>query len=1044
MLYHSLSVEEYKATRLGIRLEACCPDAVSERREAGRSYKTVSLASLSQCLQGPWDWRLYIRGGALALSVRGNIPETVVFEEKRVTALEWTHVAVSYSEAQREAVAYVNGTEAGRFQFTTCRELGWNAAVLGGCQVSGPRARRDCFYGFMKDLRIWRSVRTAEEINSEMIDEPIVPDSATDLVAYYPMAGRLGDAVAEKNLTGFITFRQPPWEVGYCRHTSKDVSKSGYISAVNLLRVGAEEVDTTGRFRQIPPYNDEGTPERALERAREAAVLGTPDEDCRLLGRPVGGFILEAMAKDPFFSANDVPLPDATLRLEARIAQHVTAWGLDPGLYGRDALASRILACCAPGTTRLAEKLFDKVVALNAPALRACLVRAGDEAKTVEPTPYPTKEPTPPPTPMPTFPPTDESLDDLIADIVRNNTGGINRFLPPNVVESVAGNVTGNETAAGNGSQTLTVANGAGVGAGETTGIGGTDMPLLKPPSPTVPAAAQAATASSSAPVSSSQGRPDTACPDAADADDNNARLVPPCPNGGTDDGFTFDPYCGGSVSPVPGGVSGDAPGPCDDDEDVKMENDTPEDTVDWDLDSQTTTRSRLSGRITSTFASKESTNTGLRALLELRRRRRWLAKKREQTTSLQLEVQDETDKTGTSSTPPVRFRRGDPSIQNDDPSRRWTSVIPAANKIHANPHPPHSALSAQRSRKNIKISDSDHRDKVYVAHGGRYFENTCEILRPLARSLWGYVDNDEGTFIHAREVAAAAEQAVRTGVATSGLEIDDFAKERMPALVAECCPGSLEMRPGAAYAGGAPGQYPAFNLQVLRDCFRHRMYDTKTTVVPARPLWHGLVPDVAVSKRIRGRQLGTKRLNSSNRRRKLSSATPSSSSEPCVPCSCGVVSTTPAHGATEPPCKNSNDASGSQSAATTVAHHTQLIDSTVQKRPSSDCGRAKNDSKFSASVDPDAMLEAPQQPSLDELPPCAQPLQPLENATTVTSFQEYDDRAGTGCVVVETWAGETDSSIGEADAATVSEAFRFRFQHRDGRVAKCCMCHSP
>ncbi|GAB5365498.1 hypothetical protein AAMO2058_001063500 [Amorphochlora amoebiformis] len=410
VLYHSLDANDYKATRIGIRMRECCPDAISETLKNGRPLKMISLKDLRMCLQGPWEWKLSIDGGRLSMSVRGNNPQDLLFDQAKFVALEWSHLAVSYSTFTKQIKVYINGSLAQTETYRSAKGFKWREAELGGCQQTGIRAKEDCFYGYMKDLRIWREVRKEEDIKKDFEQEIVVPDQVISLVAAYPMNHHLGDLVNERNMTGYVTFSKPKWEAGYCTHRVKDVSKSGFISTWEHLRLNnqkeEEESNTTAGFRQIS--SSSLSPEEQAERQREAEVLGPPDGNCTKLSGPPGTFMLKAMSKDPFFAANDVELSLASAKIAVGMATNVVAYGMDPMDYSSGALFTRIKECCGPDTVSYRAKMFKKMLAVNVPNLRSCIVTAGQEEESREPTQYPTRYPTrePVPTYMPSNSPT--------------------------------------------------------------------------------------------------------------------------------------------------------------------------------------------------------------------------------------------------------------------------------------------------------------------------------------------------------------------------------------------------------------------------------------------------------------------------------------------------------------------------------------------------------------------------------------------------------------------------------------------------------------
>lgn len=132
-----------------------------------------------------------------------------------LTTNEWTHVAVSYDAATDQMTFYLNGDQAGEVQTVT--SIGdVNAGPLHiGTDSVGVQGGDRFFDGMIDDVRIWRDVRTSDEIRDN-IDQQVA-SNADNLAGNWIFDGSNGTTVEDRTsnsndgtLTNGAEIKSPP------------------------------------------------------------------------------------------------------------------------------------------------------------------------------------------------------------------------------------------------------------------------------------------------------------------------------------------------------------------------------------------------------------------------------------------------------------------------------------------------------------------------------------------------------------------------------------------------------------------------------------------------------------------------------------------------------------------------------------------------------------------------------------------------------------------------------------------------------------------
>ncbi len=132
-----------------------------------------------------------------------------------LTTNEWTHVAVSYDAATDQMTFYLNGDQAGEVQTVT--SIGdVNAGPLHiGTDSIGVQGGDRFFDGMIDDVRIWRDVRTSDEIRDN-IDQQVA-SNADNLAGNWIFDGSNGTTVEDRTsnsndgtLTNGAEIKSPP------------------------------------------------------------------------------------------------------------------------------------------------------------------------------------------------------------------------------------------------------------------------------------------------------------------------------------------------------------------------------------------------------------------------------------------------------------------------------------------------------------------------------------------------------------------------------------------------------------------------------------------------------------------------------------------------------------------------------------------------------------------------------------------------------------------------------------------------------------------
>jgi hypothetical protein len=113
----------------------------------------------------------------------GN-PDTAVASTSDVTTNQWVHVAATRTRATGIVLVFVNGVLEGAGEGNTHTLSASPTVDIGG------RANRDFFVGSMADIRLWRTVRSQEEIVANMHRR--MQGTEMGLVGYYRLDEQTG------------------------------------------------------------------------------------------------------------------------------------------------------------------------------------------------------------------------------------------------------------------------------------------------------------------------------------------------------------------------------------------------------------------------------------------------------------------------------------------------------------------------------------------------------------------------------------------------------------------------------------------------------------------------------------------------------------------------------------------------------------------------------------------------------------------------------------------------------------------------------------
>jgi len=147
--------------------------------EAWIRPRTIPSSGTAATIVSQWDgtdattlsnsgFRLYLNGSAVTLGLRSdaggnqNVPLGIT-----ATANAWMHVAVSYDSATNTVMAYKDGVLASTTVTTTATGAineGSVEFVVGADTMTSNSVASNFFYGNISDMRVWNTVRTADNI----------------------------------------------------------------------------------------------------------------------------------------------------------------------------------------------------------------------------------------------------------------------------------------------------------------------------------------------------------------------------------------------------------------------------------------------------------------------------------------------------------------------------------------------------------------------------------------------------------------------------------------------------------------------------------------------------------------------------------------------------------------------------------------------------------------------------------------------------------------------------------------------------------------
>ncbi|HLZ08717.1 MAG TPA: LamG domain-containing protein, partial [Chloroflexota bacterium] len=120
----------------------------------------------------------------------GN-PDTPVTSTSDVTTNQWVHVVATRTRTTGIVLVFVNGT-------LEAAGTGNKNALAASATISfGGRAGRDFFVGQMADLRLWRTVRSQEQIVANMHRR--MQGNDVGLVGYYRLDEMMGSAAHDSS-----------------------------------------------------------------------------------------------------------------------------------------------------------------------------------------------------------------------------------------------------------------------------------------------------------------------------------------------------------------------------------------------------------------------------------------------------------------------------------------------------------------------------------------------------------------------------------------------------------------------------------------------------------------------------------------------------------------------------------------------------------------------------------------------------------------------------------------------------------------------------
>jgi len=186
----------------------------------------------------------------LSVSTDGTALETLA-RTCDLTIDTWKHVAVTWDASEKLATFYLNGNSLGT-STGALTAISDNASALYLGAHKGASAVEKFFNGKTDEVRLWKDIRTADEIITYM-DKQIAANSV-DLVAYYQCNNDATDATANANnltLTGSPTYTDDTPFLSPTTRNDIDLTQSGTGQTYTLTAAISEAASDTIKFTPI-------------------------------------------------------------------------------------------------------------------------------------------------------------------------------------------------------------------------------------------------------------------------------------------------------------------------------------------------------------------------------------------------------------------------------------------------------------------------------------------------------------------------------------------------------------------------------------------------------------------------------------------------------------------------------------------------------------------------------------------------------------------------------------------------------------------------